>query len=60
VPGADGNSAMAIDDSFWKDLNTLVLDEIIGVRISLARFIGILRGMYIKLASIVNLTSDML
>jgi hypothetical protein len=41
---------MVIDDSFWEDLNLLVLDEIIGVRISLARFVGILRGMYFKLA----------
>jgi serine/threonine-protein phosphatase 4 regulatory subunit 1 len=60
VPGVDGNPATAIDDSFWKDLNLLVLDEIIGVRISLARFIRILRGMYIKLASMINFTSDAL
>jgi len=60
VPGADGNPAIDIDDRFWKELNPLVNDEIIDVRISLARFITILRSTYIELTSVVRLTSDAL
>lgn len=52
MPGADGRPAMVVDDAFWDDLDILASDEIIGVRISLARFIGILRGMYVYLIGI--------
>jgi len=48
VPGADGTPAMPINDKFWKDLDTLANDKIIGVRISLARFIGLLRAQFLR------------
>jgi hypothetical protein len=53
-PGTNEQSVIAMDDGFWHDLDVLTNDEIIGVRISLARFIGLLRGRFTELASVVS------
>jgi serine/threonine-protein phosphatase 4 regulatory subunit 1 len=55
VPSIDGKPAIIIDDGFWKDLAALANDEIIGVRISLARFIGLLRGTFAELLLIISI-----
>jgi serine/threonine-protein phosphatase 4 regulatory subunit 1 len=54
VPGVDGASPMDMDDRFWRYLDTLANDKIIDVRISLARFIGLLRGTFIELALLIS------
>lgn len=60
LPGEDEQPAIVIDDGFWKELDVLASDEIIGVRISLARFIGLLRGRFTELASSWHLIFDSL
>jgi len=51
MPGEDGKSATDMDDRFWKDLSILANDEIIGVRISLARFICLLHAQFFPSAA---------
>lgn len=46
LPGVDERHAILADADFWDDLSTLAHDEIIGVRISLARFTSLLYGTF--------------
>lgn len=44
LPGVDERYTILADAGFWDDLSSLARDEIIGVRITLARFAGLLHG----------------
>lgn len=46
LPGTEGRHAILADAAFWDDLSSLAYDQIIGVRISLARFAGLLHGTF--------------
>jgi len=46
LPGTEGRHAMLSEAGFWDDLSGLAGDEIIGVRISLARFAGLLHDQF--------------
>lgn len=42
LPGPDGQSAVSNDDSFWETLVGVANDSIVGVRIGVARLVGLM------------------
>ncbi|KAF7966081.1 hypothetical protein HWV62_40190 [Athelia sp. TMB] len=48
-PGTSTKPARKIDAIFWRELKTLASDPIIGVRITLARFVGLLRRHFLRI-----------
>lgn len=44
LPGSSGQSAVVADGEFWKTLTGLADDPIVGIRIGVARLVGIVFG----------------